>query len=218
MAEEFLSDVSSQELLDQHQENAIPDGGVRSCKGNISNECVRESLNEISDVLGGREDYVAVGGIPVQMEIVRRKDESNSDLMSEFGNRITDDLDILTTSPGELKNEVRESNYDSDRLLTIDVFDDKVIDEVEEIVERGSERSYNAYMDEETSLDADLRLPDDTDLFYTKIHDDYIEESDGTNHDASFMGSSGYFIINQERLEDYTRGNPEAKNRIQKLI
>jgi hypothetical protein len=223
MTEEILEpETSNEELLDSMFENyrrVETDGGLNSgeCAGNIAHDCVRESLNELSDALEGREDYVLIGGLPTQMEVLRRRGDDSPMLMEYFGMRYTNDLDILTTDPSGVKRDIEQSGYDESQLMDIDTVGPGLIDGTDDILEGGETRSYEAYETSETPLDADLRVPNDTDLFYTKIHDEPSRRSKGTSTDAEVIATSGVFDIDDARLQRYVNGDPEAQDYLEEL-
>jgi hypothetical protein len=214
--EEFLdvetSNPGIEDMLDNLEKAKE---GVRDqpgdCAGNISYACVRESLNQLSDALEGREDYALIGGIPTQMEVLRRKGEDSPRVMNLFGNRYTSDLDILTTDPNEVRNQIDDSAYDESNLLDIDIIGPDLIDNSEDIIRDAETQTYSAYTEASTPLDAELRVPNDTDLLYTKIHDQASRQSNGTSSDAETVANSGIFDINIPRLYKLTNGNPEAQ-------
>lgn len=219
MGEELLDpETSNDDLLAAYQQ-VETDGGYGSggCAGNIASECVRESLNRVSDALQGREDYVLVGGIPTQIEYVRREGHESPRVMDNFGPRITNDLDILTTNPSQIRHQIRNSGYEEGELLDIDAIGPGLIDGTEEIVESGEIHSYSAYEKADVPLDADLRVPQDTEMLFTKVHDQPSRESDGTSTDAEIIATSGVFDIDSRRMDQLTVGNDEARRYLEQL-
>lgn len=186
------------------------------CKGNISYECVRKSLNQVSDALNGRSDYVLIGGIPTQMEVVRRKGDDSPLLMNYFGPRITDDLDILTKDSNGIENDIYDSGYDESELLKIDTIDEGLINYTEEIINAGNEKYYSAFEDSDNPLNAELRVPGDTDLMYTKVHNSDSRNKDGTRKDAKVIAESGMFDVEFSKLNEMLNGKPDAKDYLMK--
>jgi hypothetical protein len=219
MGEELLDPETSNEDLLEAYRQVETDGGYSSggCSGNIASECVRGSLNQVSDALEGREDCVLIGGIPTQIEYVRREGHESPQVMDKFGRRTTNDLDILTMNPSQVKHQIIDSGYDGDSLLKIDTVGPGLIDNAEEIVESGELHSYSAYENFEAPLEADLRVPQDTDLLFTKVHDQPSRESNGTSTDAEIIATSGVFDIDGIRMDELTAGNSEARRYLEQL-
>ncbi|MFB6241438.1 MAG: hypothetical protein ABEJ36_01385 [Candidatus Nanosalina sp.] len=226
MDDEILEpETSNEELIDEmfgvYEEEVQTDGGTHqavSCAGNISHACVRESLNQVSDALEGREDYVLVGGIPTQMEVLRRKGDDSPLLMEYFGRRYTNDLDILTTDPSGVRRDILQSGYDESELLDIDPIGTGLIDGTDDIIDNGELRSYSAYETASTPLEAELRVPSDTDLLYTKVHDQESRESEGTSTDAEIIAESGIFEIDPVELHQHVNGNSEAQDYLEQEL
>lgn len=218
MVNEILEpETSNEELLEVFAQNKSvqTDGGIHQtgkCAGNISYACVRMSINQISEALEGRNDYVLVGGIPPQMEVLKRRGDDSPLLMEYFGSRYTSDLDILTTDPVGIRQDIEGSGYDRSKLLDIDTIDEGLIGETEDIIDGGELRDYSAYEGEETPLKAEIRVPTDTDLLYTKIHDQGSRNSEGTSTDAEIIAESEIFDIDQVQLRQRINGNHEAQD------
>jgi len=215
-------ETSNQEILDAMMNNyqdLETDGGstVSNCSGNIASECVRESLNKVSDALEGFNDYVLVGGIPTQMEYVRRKGHESPQIMDNFGRRMTNDLDILTTDTSEVKKRIRESDYHEGEKLKIDTIGTDLFNNTREIISSGQIHHYSAYDSAEITLNANLRVPQDTELLYTKVHDQTSRGSIGTRSDAKLIAESGEFDIENERMRYLAAGNEEAQNYLEQL-
>lgn len=226
MEQEIQQPVSSQEMLNILNEQVETDGGTGTvagsysdyeCAGNTSYECVRRSVNEISEILGDeREDWTAIGGLVPQLEGLNRVGEDTAPFMKAFGDRTTNDFDILTTSPGELRQEFRRADYNENgNRLEIDYVGPSAIPEAEEIIERSHYETFTGYSDPE--IDATIRLPEDTDLFYTKILSKDLWESPGTSRDAEYMVTSGNYEIDRGRLNQLVGGNAETWDYIEEL-
>lgn len=223
MTDEILEpETSNEDIVDTMMDNYRPletDGGstLSGCAGNIATECVRQSLNEVSRALQGREDYVLVGGIPTQVEYVRRRGHESPQVMDNFGRRKTNDLDILAINPREIKGQIRESGYEESNRLTIDAIGPGLFENSEDIIDSGELHSYEAYGSADVPLDAELRVPQDTDLLYTKAHDRVSRESMGTSSDAQVIATSGVFDIEDGRMDYLTAGNAEAQTYLEEL-
>lgn len=213
MVEELLSPkTSNEDLLNKYQEIETDGGKYQFCEGNISHDCVQDSINQLAEIYQDTDEWVLAGGIPIQLMYLQEKGESSETLMREFGNRNTSDIDVITTNPGEMKKRLNHSNYDSDELLDIDIIDQSLISETEDIVKNAERQRIQGY-----GIDAELRMPEPADLLYTKIHDSYHKESQGTRHDVNVMVDGGAIPIDENRLYELAKNNSEATNNIKEL-
>lgn len=216
---EILAPETSNEELFDVLHDIKTDGGRSSSHsaGNIADPFVRKSLNAVGEALEGREDWSLIGGIPAQTEVVRRLGYDSPRVMQYFGRRVTNDLDILTTDTVGVKNEILSAGYDESELLDIDTIGSGLIDHTEDIIENSEAHRYAAYADADVPLNTVVRVPSDTDLFYSKIHDQASRESSGTSSDAEIIATSGLFDIEDERLDYLLAGNPGAQEYAEEL-
>ncbi|MFB6292194.1 MAG: hypothetical protein ABEI58_02260 [Candidatus Nanohaloarchaea archaeon] len=211
--------TSNEELLSQYDEimnaGARTDGGESlSCEGNIAHECVQESVNEVYDILGtGRDDWVMIGGIPTQLLFLHEMPGDDDELMRRFGRRTTNDFDIITTSPGEIRSEFRDAGYgEGEKRLDADIFGTGFMAEANRVIENGRYIDVEGY-----GIDAEIRVPTATDFLYTKVHDDYSRESEGTSMDAEALLESDRFAFDNQRLRSLLGGNQEAWEYLEEL-
>ncbi len=211
MAEEFLNPTTSnEELMERYRENKNQgintDGGF--CEGNISYECVQDSLLEATELLDGRSDYVFLGGVPTQVVVASVHGESDY-MMREFGDRTTSDLDVLSNNPAEVKRELRP--YDEGELLDLDVVDPSVFNgNAEEVISSAMEVNPESY-----NIGTEVRVPGVTDQIYTKIHDEPSRQKAGTSHDARILKRE--FGYDNQRMRHLLGGNEEAWSYLERL-
>lgn len=211
--EEVLDPKTSNEDL-MEIFNEVEDTSNVYCEGNVSHECVQDTVNMIGDLFKGREDYTLVGGIPLQLKVLNHSDSGSEHLMREFGSRRTNDLDILTTNAQELQAIYRDSDYGEQDHLDLDFVDPSLFPgEGENIIENAETEHVQGY-----DIDAEVRLPTDTDLFYTKVHDEPSRESTGTRHDAEYMATSQIMDIDGQELYRMISGQSEAQDYVENYL
>jgi len=204
--------TSNEELINAF--NEIEDADNRRCEGNVSHECVQDTVNMVGDLYGEREDFTLVGGIPLQLKVLNHEEAGPEVLMREFGSRRTNDLDVMTTNVQELSSIYRNSEYSQRDHLDLDFVNPSLFPgEGENIITNAENVRVQGY-----EIDADVRMPTDTDLFYTKVHDEYSRQSMGTRHDAEYMATSPIMDIDAEKLHDMVAGKTEAQDYIEKYL
>lgn len=204
--------TSNEDLMDKFNEvNGTSD---KYCEGNVSHECVQDTVNMIGDLYEDREDYTLVGGIPLQLKVLNHPQSSPEVLMREFGSRRTNDLDILSNNSQELQAIYRESEYSDQESLDLDFVDPSLFPgEGENIIENSEDVHVHGY-----DIDAEVRLPSDTHLFYTKVHDKPSRESTGTRHDAEYMATSNIMDIDGKELHRMISGQTEAQDYVENYL
>jgi len=204
-------ETSNEEMVRKFLENEMSNPRGPSCRGNLGNDCVQKSLSEAAEVLEGRDDYTTFGGFPVQIKVV---DRSGFEIAWElFSHRTTNDLDILSMNPRETSRLFEDKRYSNENLevdlIGVEMFDNPDIGE--ELIRDSEETTVD-----EIGLEG-LRVPTDTGLLYSKLHDGYARVSRGTRYDAWRMLNSDQFYVDHEELEEYMRGNLEARETYNKL-
>jgi len=203
------------DMLDAFED--VEKNGGSSCSGNLSHECVQDTVNMVGDVYEGWDDYTLIGGIPLQLKVLRETGETSGVLMREFGSRTTNDIDILTNDAQRYQSEFRDSEYSEKGHLNLDFVNPSSLPGLNAYAEEMIENSETVHV-EGLNIDAEVRVPTDTDLFYTKIHDDYSRQSTGTRHDAEYMATSNVLDIDSERLAELTSGNEDAQDYLQEYL
>lgn len=204
--------TSNKELLNVFE--SIEDNENEYCEGNVSHECVQDTVNMIGDLYEGREDFALVGGIPLQLKVLNHSQAGPEVLMREFGSRRTNDLDIMTTDIQEMRSIYRDSDYTGENHLDLDFVRPSLFPgEGENIIENAEKVHVEGY-----DIDARVRMPTDTDLFYTKVHDEYSRRSTGTRHDAEYMATSPIMDIDGEELHKMVSGQSEAQDFVENYL
>jgi hypothetical protein len=198
-------ETSNEELMRVYLQDVLSEDTVQGCSGNLADKCVKESVDDTARILDGRQDSALIGGLPAQIKAVER--EGYETAWSLFSHRTTNDLDILSMNPSEVRKMFRSSNY-SEENLDIDVIGAGLFDD-SQVAENIVNQSKSIRL-EDIGEDSAIRLPQDTHLLYTKLHDGYGRYSRGTRYDAWRMMDSDVFHIDYNQLERLLDGNPEG--------
>lgn len=201
---EKVGTVSSQngvdEMLASFQQYSADSPGRGSCWSNISGECFQESLAEIGAILEDVDtDYMLVGGAPVQLKPFQYFEQPGRAwrfVAQKFGNRKTNDADIIAEDPNEVRHALYDQGYgEGENRLTPDILRYENV---------GGEYAAQEMLDAAEPLDmggmldsdpVSVMVPRDEHLLFSKVFDADIDDRDGTIHDVYVMLNSGVYDI-----------------------
>ncbi|MFB6209440.1 MAG: hypothetical protein ABEJ56_04885 [Candidatus Nanohaloarchaea archaeon] len=204
-------ETSNEDLVRKFLEEEMTDYTGNGCKGNLADDCVQRSLREAAEILEGRTDSTLVGGLPAQLKTVDR--EGFETAWNLFSNRTTNDLDILSLNPREINALFRDERY-SEGNLQIDTIDTGLFDD-RNIGQKIVEESETVNI-QNPSI-GEVRIPSDTHLLYTKLHDGYARHSRGTRYDAWRMLDNSHFDVNESQLRELLEGTSKGMETYQSI-
>lgn len=208
--EEINQMLSQLEEIKERKEEELPKDGNQNptysrCIGNITTPGIQKGLRKWHEIATQENiEYAVSGGIGSQLNLV---DNTQSyDLLEEyFGERETDDIDVLVKDRSDALQALRKHNYNEEtNVPTIDVLGPETIKYAEEMVE---DSRFASFSRTDPRLEFDTRITRDVDLAYTKVRDPALDGKGGTQGDLDIMMAHNGFLydFSENELEELIR-------------
>lgn len=215
MSHEFLDDISTQEMLDSFEEVKNENASRSPCVGNISYDCVQNGLRGLEAFAEDTGlDYAVVGGIGTQLRALADSRNLMS-LMKYFGNRKTNDIDIIVRNRTDALTYLQHSNYyEREDCPDLDILDENLIPGQEEMIQDAETLDFREVVDEQYSeqFDFTVCIPTTEDLVYSKAWDPRLKGRTGTNYDLRIHVQADGYLFDMDETKVFNKIQERAPN------